>query len=128
MSAPTTTSTALPMQQSLQLPLPLPSAQTMVQVAKLAITQDKPIQMDYYVDTTNGKAFMGEDKETKDKMLVKSAVEYTSHIEKVYKVGDDVTPDYLVVTANSIYVVSGKIQKRLIESSSLRSGDDDDHL
>lgn len=123
MSAPATSAAAAagaPTQQ------PLPNAQTMVQAAKLAIAQDKPIQMDYYVETTNGKAFMGEDKETKDKMLVKSAVEYTSHIEKVYKVGDDAAPDYLVVTANSIYVVSGKIQKRPIESSSLRSGDDDD--
>ena len=100
----------------------LPSAQTMLQAAKLAIAQDKPIQLDYYVDTNNNKAFMGEEKETKEKMLVKSAVEYTSHIEKVYKVADD----YLVVTANSIYIASGKIQKRLIESSSLRSADDDE--
>ncbi len=100
----------------------LPNAQTLLQAAKLAIAQDKPIQLDYYVDTTNGKAFMGEEKETKEKMLVKSAIEYTSHIEKVYKVAED----YLVVTANSIYIVSGKIQKRIIESSSLRSGDDDE--
>jgi len=100
----------------------LPNVQTMLQAAKLAIAQDKPIQLDYYVETTNGKAFMGEEKETKEKMLVKSAIEYTSHIEKVYKVAED----YLVVTANSIYIVSGKIQKRIIESSSLRSGDDDE--
>jgi len=100
----------------------LPNVQTMLQAAKLAIAQDKPIQLDYYVDTTNSKAFMGEEKETKEKMLVKSAIEYTSHIEKVYKVAED----YLVVTANSIYIVSGKIQKRIIESSSLRSGDDDE--
>jgi hypothetical protein len=98
----------------------LPSAQALLQAAKLAIAQDKPIQMDYYVETTNGKAFMGEEKETKDKMLVKSAVEYTSQIEKVYKVADD----FLIITANSIYIVSSKIQKRLIESSSLRSDDD----
>ena len=100
----------------------LPGPQVMLQAAKMAIVQDKPIQMDYYIETTNGKAFMGEEKETKEKMLVKSAVEYTSHIEKVYKVGDD----FLIVTANSLYIVSGKIQKRLIESSSLRSGDDDE--
>jgi hypothetical protein len=119
MSAPAAAPGATPQTQTQDV---LPGPQTMMQAAKLAITQDKPIQLDYYVETTNGKAFMGEEKETKEKMLVKSAVEYTSHIEKVYKVGDD----FLVVTANSIYVVSGKIQKRLIESSSLRSGDDDD--
>ena len=100
----------------------LPSPQTLLQAAKLAITKDMPIQMDYFIDTTNGKAFMGEEKETKDKMLVKSAVEYTSHIDKIYKVAED----YIVLTANSIYIVSGKIQKRQIESSSLRSGDDDE--
>jgi hypothetical protein len=99
----------------------LPSAAALLHAAKLAIQQDKPIQMDYYVDTATGKAFLGEDKETKDKLLVKSAIEYTSHVEKVFKVGDD----FLVATANSIYIVSGKIQKRLIESSSLRSEDDD---
>lgn len=99
----------------------LPSPAALVHAAKLAIQQDKPIQLDYYVDTATGKAFLGEDKETKDKLLVKSAVEYTSHVEKVFKVGDD----FLVATANSIYIVSGKIQKRLIESSSLHSEDDD---
>ena len=99
-----------------------PSVQLLVQAAKLGMQQDKPIQLDYYAETASGKAFMGEDAETKEKMLVKSAVEYTSHIEKVYKVGDD----FIVLTANSLYIVSGKIQKRLIESSSLRSGDDDE--
>jgi hypothetical protein len=99
----------------------LPSPAALVHAAKLAIQQDKPIQLDYYVDTATGKAFLGEDKETKDKLLVKSAVEYTSHVEKVFKVGDD----FLVATANSIYIVSGKIQKRLIESSSLHSEEDD---
>jgi len=117
----TTAATANPTQAQTS-EVTLPGAQTMLQAAKLAIQQDKPIQLDYYVETGNGKAFMGEEKETKEKMLVKSAVEYTSHIEKVYKVGDD----FLVMTANSIYIVSGKIQKRLIESSSLRSGDDDE--
>lgn len=100
--------------------LPTPSA--LVHAAKLAIKQDKPIQLDYYVETATGKAFIGEDKDTKDRLLVKSAVEYTSHVENIFKVGDD----FLVVTANSIYVVSGKVQKRIIESSSLHSEEDDE--
>ena len=93
-----------------------PSAQLLAQAAKLAVQQDKPIQLDYYVDTFNQKAFMGEDQDTKEKMLVKSNDEFTSLIQKVYKVADD----YIVVTENSIYLVSGKIQKRRIQGSALR--------
>lgn len=94
----------------------LPSVQLLAQAAKLAIQQDKPIQLDYYVDTFNQKAFMGEDQDTKEKMLVKSNDEFTSLIQKVYKVAED----YIVVTENSIYLVSGKIQKRRIQAPALR--------
>lgn len=96
---------------------PLPSPAVLVQAAKLAIAQDKPIQLDYYVDTVAGKAFMGEDEASKEKMLVKSNEEFTSLIQKVYKVAED----YIVMTENSIYVVSGKIQKRRIQANSLKN-------
>ena len=94
----------------------VPSAQVLFQAAKLAIKHDKPIQLDYYVDTTTGSAFMGEDQETKEKMLVKSNDEFTSLIQNVYKVGED----YIIVTENSIYITSGKIQKRRIQAPALR--------
>ena len=68
---------------------PLPAAQTLVQAAKLAIQLDRAIQLDYYVDTATNKAFLGEDDEAKEKMLVKSGDEFTSLIQKIYKVGDD---------------------------------------
>jgi hypothetical protein len=62
--------------------VPLPSAQTLVQAAKLAIQLDRAIQLDYYVDTATNKAFLGEDDEAKEKMLVKSGDEFTeSHPE-----------------------------------------------
>jgi len=93
-----------------------PSVQLLVQAAKLAIQQDKPIQLDYYVDTHTGKAFMGEDQETKEKMLVKSNDEFTSLIQKVYKVQEE----FIIITENSIYLVSGKIQKRRIQAPALR--------
>lgn len=96
---------------------PVPSPAVLVQAAKLAIAQDKPIQMDYFVDTATGKAFMGEDETTKEKMLVKSPEEFTSLIQKVYKVSED----YIIMTENSIYIASGKIQKRRIQASSLKS-------
>jgi hypothetical protein len=95
----------------------LPSPSTLLQAAKLAMAQDKPIQLDYYADTVTGKAFMGEDTDTKEKMLVKSAEEFTSLIQKVYKVADD----YIILTENSIYLASGKIQKRRIQANSLKN-------
>jgi len=79
------------------------------------MAEDKPIHLDYFADTMSGKAYMGEDSETKEKMLVKSADEFTSLIKKVYKVAED----YIVMTENSIYIVSGKIQRRRIQAGSL---------
>ena len=95
----------------------LPSAQVMIHAAMKAIEMDRPIQLDYYVDSATNKAFLGEDQETKEKMLVKSSDEFTSLIKKVYKVADD----FIVMTENSIYVVSGKIQRRRIQAGALAS-------
>ena len=96
---------------------PVPSPAVLIQAAKLSMGQDKPILLDYYAETHSGSAFMGEDGDTKEKMLVKSAEEFTSLIQKTYKVGED----YIVMTENSIYVVSGKLQKRRIQANSLRN-------
>ena len=98
-----------------QVELPMPSAQALLQSAKLAQQLDRPIQLDYFADTFSGKAVIGEDQDTKDKLLVKSNDEYTSIVQKIYKVGDD----YLVLTENSIYIISGKVQKRKIQAASL---------
>ena len=95
----------------------VPSAATLLSAAKLAIQKDMPIQLDYFIDSTEGKAFLGEDAQTGDKMLVKNSEEFTSHIQKIYKAGDD----FIIMTENSIYLVSGKIQKRKIQSSSLKN-------
>ena len=115
--APAPAPTEAPPANAAAPPTPMPSAAVLVQAAKLALAQDNPIRLDYYVETSNGSAFMGEDSETKDKMLVKSAEEFTSLIQKTYKVADD----YIVLTENSIYVVSGKLQKRKIQANSLRN-------
>lgn len=94
----------------------LPSATTLMNAAKIAIQKDMAIQLDYFVDSSNGKAFLGEDATTGEKMLVKNSEEYTSHIQKIYKAGED----FIIMTENSIYVVSSKIQKRKIQASVLR--------
>jgi hypothetical protein len=97
------------------LETPLPSTQVLLQAAKLAQQLDRPIQLDYYAETFSGKAVIGEDQDTKEKLLVKSNEEYTSLIQKIYKVAED----YLVLTENSIYIISGKVQKRKIQASTL---------
>ena len=97
-----TTSSAQPTQR-------LPSDQTFQNASKLAITEDKPIMLDYWVDSLDGKALIGV-RESGEKMLVKSAEEYTSPIAKLYRSGTE----YIVMTENSIYLVSSTIPSRRI--------------
>ena len=120
MSAPATTTANAPAAPATAGMTDIPSPAVLLQAAKLAIQQDKPIQLDYYIETATGKACLGEDSETKEKVLVKNVEEYTSLIQKIFKVADD----YLIMTENTIYVVSGKVQKKKIAMSSLRSMDD----
>lgn len=120
MSAPASASTALTQSSSssggASVANPIPAAATLLQAAKLAIEQDRAIMLDYYVDTCNAKAFLGEDPSTNERILVKSKDEFTSLIRKLYKVGDD----FIILTENSLYVVSGKIQKRKVNLASLQ--------
>jgi len=97
--------------------MPLPNASTVMQAVKLALSQDKPIQLDYYSESVTGGAYLGEDVETKEKMLVKSKDEFTSSVTKLYKVAED----YIIVTENSIYIVSGKTGRRMINAKTLRA-------
>ena len=93
--------------------LSLPDVNVLVQAAKLAIDMDKPIMLDYFHDTrAGGTAFLGEDKDTKEQILVKSADEYTSPVQKKFKTNGT----FIFVTENSIYIVSGDIKKKEISS------------
>jgi len=109
---------AAPSNSLVSMETPLPSAQVLLQAAKLAQQLDKPILLDYYADSCVGKAVVAEDQETKEKLLMKSNDEYTSLVQKLYKVAED----YLILTENSIYIVSGKVQKRKIQMGSLTGG------
>jgi hypothetical protein len=117
MATPAPSTVAQLAQPPAQVELPLPTVQALLQAAKLAQQLDRSIQLDYYADTCTGKAVIGEDPDTKDKLLVKSNEEYTSLIQKIYKVVED----YIILTENSIYIISGKVQKRKIQASSLVS-------
>lgn len=101
--------------------LPLPDATTLLTAAKFAQQQDKPIMMDYYADTITKHAFIGVDKETDEKILVKNRQEFTSLIKKVGKAGKD----FLVMTENSIYIVSGTVDKKSIGVSKMLQEVDD---
>lgn len=88
----------------------VPSEKTLISAARLAIEQDKPVLLDYYMDTRKGTAFLGEDPDTQERILVKSAEEYTSPVQKVFKS----PPEYIILTENSIYIVHGSIKKKVI--------------
>lgn len=98
----------------------LPSAAALIQAAKISIEQDKEIKLDYFRQTANGTAFLGSDPETKERVLLKSKEEFTSLIKKVYKVSEDI----IVLTENSLYIVSGKIQSRKVNLAKLQEAYD----
>ena len=109
-SAPSTQQQQLVLQQGGIQTTEIPAEKTLVHAARIAVEQDKPILLDYYNDTKNAKAFLGEDPDTKERILVKNAEEYTSPIQKIFKAATD----YIVMTENSIYIVSGAIKKKII--------------
>ncbi len=87
----------------------LPSDTTLQHASKLAIVEDKPIMLDYWTSSVDKKALVGV-RESGEKLLVKSAEEYTSAIAKFYKSASE----YIIITENSIYIVSSDIPTRKI--------------
>ena len=87
----------------------LPSDLTLQHVVKLSIVDDKPIMLDYWTASLDKKALIGI-RENNEKLLVKSEDEYTSSVAKFYKSGTE----YIIVTENSIYIVSSDIPNRRI--------------
>ena len=87
----------------------LPSSLCMNHVIKLAIVEDKPIMMDYWTASLDKSVVIGVG-ENKEKLLVKSEDEYTSTIAKIFKV----ETEYIIMTENSIYLVSNDIPTKRI--------------
>ena len=87
----------------------LPSDTSLQHASKLSIVEDKPIMLDYWTASVDKKALVGV-RESGEKLLVKSAEEYTSPIAKFYKSGTE----YIIITENSIYLVSSDIPTRKI--------------
>lgn len=90
----------------------LPGDKVLKHAAKLSIEQDKPIMMDYWSDSYGDASVLIGVRSNDEKMLVRSAEEYTSPISKIFKVAEE----YLVITENSIYIVSTEIPTKRISS------------
>ena len=89
-----------------------PSPTVMAQAAKIAVEQDRPIYLDYYNESLEKKCCIGVQGNTK--FLVKSDTEYTSPIESIMRIKEEKT--YLVVTENSLYIVSADVPVKRIVS------------
>jgi len=91
----------------------VPSATVMPHAAKVAIEQDRPIYLDYYNDSVEKKCCIGVQGNTK--FLVKSDTEYTSPIASIMRIKEEKA--YIVLTENSLYIVSADIPvKRIVGS------------
>ena len=87
----------------------LPSNTCMQHASKLSIVEDRPIMLDYWTQSIEKKVIIGV-KENGEKLLVKSEEEYTSPIGKIFKIESE----YIIITENSIYIVSSDIQSNRI--------------
>ena len=89
----------------------LPSEKVMKHLCKLAITQDKPIMMDYYAHAQLGKCSLKRTSDG-DTILFKSQDEYTSPLKKVFKIDKSQGQngsDIICISENSIYIVHSNL-------------------
>ena len=96
-------------------PQRLPEQKTMQNAAQLAIVEDRPIMLDYWTNSIEKSVIIGVRDDGK-KMLIKNSEEYTSYIDKVYKVQnkDSNNADYIIMTENSIYLVDASIPNKRV--------------
>ena len=87
----------------------LPGNNTLQHCVKIGVVEDKPLMMDYWTGSLDNEVLIGV-RESGEKLLVKSEDEYTSPISKIFKVDDE----YIIVTENSLYIVSAEINTKRI--------------
>ena len=86
--------------------LTLPSEKTLLQATKLALKTKKPVCFYFYIDSLKGKITIVSDGE--DRVIFKNEDEHTSPILNTYKSENC----YIIVTENTIYIVSAETQVR----------------
>lgn len=95
----------------------MPSEKALVAAAKLAMEDDRPIMMDYWLpshpggDSTGATAVLGIKPNNGGKLLIKSEQEYTSDIRNIYQCENT----FIIKTENSLYLVSNSIAKCAIQ-------------
>lgn len=87
----------------------LPSNNTLQHACKLSIVEDRPILLDYWTSSCDKEALIGV-REDGEKLLVKNEEEYTSPISKIFQVNEE----FIIMTENSIYLVSSDIPTKRI--------------
>ncbi len=89
----------------------IPEITTLQQATRMAISEGKPIMMDYWLDSLEKRIIIGV-KDSGEKTLVRSSDEYTSPIAKVFRLDGS----FIIVTENSVYLVSSEIPARKISA------------
>lgn len=88
----------------------LPDIKTLQNATKLSIVEDKPILLDYWTHSLDKTVMIGIREDGK-KMLIKNTEEFTSYIDKVYRIAGK---DYIIMTENSIYLVDINIPTKRV--------------
>tara|TARA_B100001093_G_C26699573_1_gene958440 strand:- start:802 stop:1131 length:330 start_codon:yes stop_codon:yes gene_type:complete len=95
-----------------QQTLIVPHAETLISASKLAIQEDKPIKLDFYVESMQCRCRLVKNQQ-KENLLFKSDDEYTSPIRKLFQIDSSQTSDghkdIICVTENSIYIINNRI-------------------
>jgi len=91
-------------------PSNLPPATVLLRAAQISVDDDRPILLDYWTDSRDKKCCIG----VKDnaKYLVKNESEYTSTVQNIFRIDGC----FIVLTENSLYIVSQEIPVRKIVS------------
>jgi|UniRef100_A0A6C0B6G8 hypothetical protein len=91
-------------------PTNLPPATVLLRAAQISVDEDRPILLDYWTDSRDKKCCIG----VKDnaKYLVKNESEYTSTVQNIFRIDGC----FIVLTENSLYIVSQEIPVRKIVS------------
>jgi len=125
MSTAAATAVVIPNQE-----MRLPSIKTMQEASKLAIVEDRPLMLDYWLGSIKKTNIIGVNESMEngvkvtEKLLVRNSDEYTSPIAKVFRVKTG-TPDketgeelveYIILTEHSIYIVDSKIPVKPIST------------
>ena len=78
-----------------------PSSKTIKKACQLSKSLNKPIKLNYYIDSLKGSVCITSHKN--DKIIYK---EYTKPIKNTFKIDTN----YIIVTEDTIYIISTKIK------------------